>query len=79
MLAESDNVETELQDVDLFKLMTVLKSSQTSGRRKKQTVHQVIQYPYTIEGQTQYLLGQVTTRKRVSFVEIIEAIKPELR
>jgi segregation and condensation protein A len=79
MLAESSNVEAELQDVDLFKLMTVFeKVLKRQEAEKNKPVHQVIQYPYTIEGQREYLLGQVTVNKRVSFVDIVETYKTRI-
>jgi segregation and condensation protein A len=79
VLAESSNVEAELQDVDLFKLMTVFeKVLKRQEAEKNKPVHQVIQYPYTIEGQREYLLGQVTVNKRVSFVDIVETYKTRI-
>jgi segregation and condensation protein A len=32
----------------------------------------VIQYPYTIEGQKEFILQEVVSRKRVAFVELFE-------
>lgn len=79
VLAESSNVEAELQDVDLFKLMTVFeKVLKRQEEEKNKPVHQVIQYPYTIEGQREYLLGQVTAKKRVAFSEIVENYKTRI-
>lgn len=73
-LAESGNVEAELQDVDLFKLMTVFeKVLRRQEAEKNKPVHQVIQYPYTMDGQREYILNQVQTKPRVSFMEIVEA------
>jgi segregation and condensation protein A len=72
-LAENSNVESELQDVDLFKLLTVLeKVMKRHEEEKNRPVHQVIQYPYTVEGQKEYLFGEVAARGRVSFIEILE-------
>ena len=79
VLAESSNVEAELQDVDLFKLMTVFeKVLKRQEAEKNKPVHQVIQYPYTIESQREYLLNQVTTNKRVSFIDIVETYKTRI-
>lgn len=73
-LAESGNVEAELQDVDLFKLMTVFeKVLRRQEAEKNKPVHQVIQYPYTMDGQREYILNQVQNKPRVSFTEIVEA------
>src|ERR1043165_8503916 len=62
-LAESSNVEAELQDVDLFKLMTVFeKVLKRFEAEKNKPVHQVIQYPYTMDGQKKYLLEEIAKR-----------------
>ena len=71
-LAESTNVEAELQDVDLFKLMTVFeKVLKRFEAEKNKPVHQIIQYPYTIEGQKKYLLDEVQKQDRLSFDSIV--------
>jgi len=73
-LAESTNVEAELQDVDLFKLMTVFeKVLKRFEAEKNKPVHQIIQYPYTIEGQKKYLLSEVQKQSRISFEDIVTA------
>ncbi|MBX2944250.1 MAG: segregation/condensation protein A [Cyclobacteriaceae bacterium] len=78
-LAESSNVEAELQDVDLFKLMTVFeKVLKRFEAEKNKPVHQVIQYPYTIEEQKNYLLNEVATKERVSFLDIVETYKTRI-
>lgn len=78
-LAESSNVEAELQDVDLFKLMSVFeKVLKRFEAEKNKPVHQVIQYPYTIEGQKNYLLEEIRTKKRISFTEIVETYKTRI-
>lgn len=72
-LAESTNVEAELQDVDLFKLLTVFeKVLKRAEEEKNKPVHQIIQYPYTIEGQKEFILQEVVNRQRVAFVELFE-------
>ncbi len=74
-LAESTNVEAELQDVDLFKLLTVFeKVLKRQEEDKNRPVHQVIQYPYTMEGQKEYILNEVTTKPRVAFTELFENV-----
>jgi segregation and condensation protein A len=72
-LAENSNVEAELQDVDLFKLLTVFeKVLKRQEEEKNRPVHQVIQYPYTVEGQKEYIFGEVNSKGRLSFTEILE-------
>ena len=78
-LAESSNVEAELQDVDLFKLMNVFeKVLKRFEAEKNKPVHQVIQYPYTVEEQKVYLLQEVSSKKRLSFTEIVESYKTRI-
>jgi segregation and condensation protein A len=72
-LAESTNVEAELQDVTIFKLMTVFeKVMKRFEAEKNKPVHQVIQYPYTVEGQKKYVVDEVNKRQRLSFVELLQ-------
>ena len=78
-LAESSNVEAELQDVDLFKLLTVFeKVLKRYEEEKNKPVHQVIQYPYTVEGQKDYILQEITKRDRVPFIELFEASRTRI-
>jgi len=72
-LAESTNVEAELQDVTIFKLMGVFeKVMKRFDAEKNKPVHQVIQYPYTIEAQKKYIVDELNTKPRVSFTELLE-------
>jgi segregation and condensation protein A len=73
LLAESSNVEAELQDVDLFKLLMVFeKVLKRHEEEKNRPVHEVIQYPYTVEGQKEFILGQLVSRPRMAFTELFE-------
>ncbi len=73
VLAEITNVEAELQDVDLFKLLTVFeKVLKRQEEEKNRPVHQVFQYPYTIEGQKEFILNEITTKSRVAFTALFE-------
>ena len=70
-LAEITNVEAELQDVDLFKLLLVFeKVLRRQEEEKSRPVHQVIQYPYTIDGQKNFINKEITTKARVAFMEL---------
>lgn len=72
-LAESTNVEAELQDVDLFKLLMVFeKVLKRQEEEKNKPVHQVIQYPYTMEGQKEFIINQINSKPRVAFIELFE-------
>ena len=71
-LAESTNVEAELQDVTIFKLMTVFeKVMKRHEFEKNRPVHQVIQYPYTVEGQKKFLQDELARKPRLSFTELL--------
>jgi segregation and condensation protein A len=72
-LAESTNVEAELQDVTVFKLMTVFeKVMKRFEAERNKPVHQVIQYPYTVDGQKKYVVEEISKRGRVSFTELLQ-------
>jgi segregation and condensation protein A len=72
-LSETNNVEAELQDLDLYKLLKVYQKVLVRFEEEKnKPVHHVTQYPYSIEGQKEYILNRVTAGKgRVSFVDVI--------
>ncbi len=72
-LAESTNVEAELQDVDLFKLLTVFeKVLKRQEEEKNKPVHEVFQFPYTIDGQKDFIVATLSTKSRVAFTELFE-------
>ncbi len=74
ILAESTNVEAELQDVTIFKLMTVFeKILKRQEAEKNKPVHQVIQYPFTVEEQKNYLIEELNKKPRISFADLIES------
>jgi len=73
-LAESGNVEAELQDVDLFKLMSVFeKVLKRFDSEKNKPIHQVVQYPYTVESQKKYIATELQKNQRLSFIDIVQA------
>ncbi len=72
-LAEVTNVEAELQDVTVFKLMTVFeKVMRRFEAEKNKPVHQVIQFPYTIEAQKKYVVDEIEKRGRLSFMDLVQ-------
>lgn len=73
-LAQEEQVEVELQHVDLYKLLKVYeKVWQRFTEEEKDQSHQVVQYPYTVEGQKEYVRGLLKwENKAVSFTTIIE-------
>ena len=72
-LSETVNVEGELQDIDLYKL---LKIYQKVVRRfeieSERPIHKVVQYPYTISQQKVFILDKVTEKRKLSFSQVIE-------
>lgn len=72
-LSESNNVEAELQDVTLYKLLRVFERVTTRFELKqKEKPHQVVQYPYTIAGQREFILSSLGNQERISFQKIIQ-------
>jgi len=71
-LAETNNVEAELQDVTLYKLLKVFERvSQRFELKQKEKPHRVVQYPYTISGQKSYILSNLKNTDRLSFQSVI--------
>lgn len=72
-LAESANVEAELQDLDLYKLLKVFeKVVDRYVEDQNKPSHTIIQYPYTIEEQKGYIMRSLTAKKNLSFMDIIK-------
>lgn len=71
-ISEINHVETELQDLDLYKLLRVYqKVLEKHENESKKPTHKITPYPYTMEHQKDYILAMVASAKRVSFEEII--------
>jgi len=71
-LSESVNVESELQDVDLYKLLRVYQRvMQRYKYEQEKPTHQVVQFQYTIDGQKEYLLKELAEKQKISFEKII--------
>lgn len=76
-LSELNNVEVELQNIDLYKLLKVYqKVLQRYEYEKNRPSHQVVQYPYTISGQREFILDSLVGSERLSFNDIISK-KPD--
>ncbi|MFT6215287.1 MAG: segregation and condensation protein A [Roseivirga sp.] len=72
-LAEGGDVESELQNIDLYKLLKVYqKVMNRYDLIKEKPTHEVVQYPYTISGQREFLLNELMKNPRLSFIELIE-------
>ena len=72
-LSEISNVEAELQDIDLYKLLKVFQKVMTRYEyEQNKPSHQVVQYPYTVENQKTFLISKLTKTKKLSFLEVID-------
>lgn len=71
-LSEIGNVESELQDLDLYKLLKVFERVMLKfEEEKKKPTHFVEQYPYTIAAQKDYIIHKLTGTQKVTFEEVI--------
>ena len=78
-LSQSIDVEAEMQDLDLYKLMKVFqKVLKRYEFDQSKPTHQVVQYPYTISSQKDYLIQRLhsSPNHRISFSALVEE-KPE--
>ncbi len=76
-LSETVNVESELQNIDLYKLMNVFqKVLQRYEYEKNKPIHKVVQYPYSIGQQKEFVMEKLMNKDRLAFSELIEE-KPE--
>ncbi|SEG21758.1 segregation and condensation protein A [Algoriphagus boritolerans] len=76
-LSKNEDVEAEMQHVDLYKLLKVFQKCMARlASRVDETKHTVIQYPYTIEQQKDFVLEKISFKKPVPFDEFIQ-YKPE--
>lgn len=73
-IAEKSNVDIELQDLSLYKLLKVYqKVINRYEQAKNRPVHTIVQYPYTITQQKDFILSRLQESKRLSFEEVIVA------
>ncbi len=71
-LAQVTDIESELQDMDLYKLLRVYQRViKRYELEQNRPVHTVIQYPYTIAGQKEFILQLMENNKPVSFENVI--------
>jgi len=78
-LSENINVEAEMQDLDLYKLMKVFqKVLKRYEYEQAKPTHQVVQYPYTISVQKEFIIERLLKEpdQRISFEKMV-AEKPE--
>lgn len=72
-LSELNNVEAELQDIDLYKLLKVyMRVIERFEYEQTKPTHHVIQYPFTISSQKDYILDKLANKNRITFIKVIE-------
>lgn len=78
-LSEISNVESELQNVDLYKLLKIFQKVMTRFEyEQNKPTHQVVQYPYTISNQKALILSKLANKKKLSFLEVIDLEKNKI-
>jgi segregation and condensation protein A len=71
-LSSVDDVDAEMQHVDLYKLLKVFQRTMSKlASREDLTTHTVIQYPYTITQQKDFVLEKISFKKQVPFTDFI--------
>ncbi len=71
-LSEINNVEAELQDLDLYKLLKVFEKMMLKLKAENEKPrHEVVQYAFTISEQKEYILKKISLQQKVSFEDII--------
>ncbi len=70
-LSEVNDVEAELQDIDLYKLLrTYEKCLDRYILDSNKPIHTVIQYPYTVDDQKEFIIDHMRAAGRMSFNEL---------
>ncbi|MFT4856782.1 MAG: segregation and condensation protein A [Algoriphagus sp.] len=71
-LVKVEDVDAEMQHVDLYKLLKVFQRTIAKmALREDHTTHTVIQYPYTITQQKDFVLEKISFKKQVPFTDFI--------
>jgi segregation and condensation protein A len=65
-------LDTELQDLDLFRLLKVyMKAMHKFEAEKQKPVHTIVPFPYTIEMQKAFLIEKVRLEGKVAFTDLM--------
>ena len=65
--------ESELESFDLYKLMKVFhKVLKRYEINASQPRHVVVQYPYTIESQSEFIRTRLSQKKKIAFTDLLE-------
>jgi len=78
-LSKVNDVEAELQDLDLYKLLKVFaRLNLRFEAAQNRPVHHVVVYPYTIESQKDFIIGRLKNGVRLAFTQLIEENKDRI-
>ncbi len=73
-LSETTDVESELQDVDFYKLLKVYERVLVRFEdEQKKPVHTIVPYPYSIADKKKEILSKLVDMGKISFVDVIES------
>ncbi|MDW7694848.1 segregation/condensation protein A [Flammeovirgaceae bacterium SG7u.111] len=71
-LSETSNVDSEMEELDLYKLLKVYQQvMKRMSEVKERPIHKVTPYPYKVEEQKGYILNMLGTQERLSFEKLI--------
>ena len=72
-IAERAKVESELQDIDHYKLLVVYQNVLSKYENEKnKPKHQIFEYPYTITEQKKFLINLLKSKSKISFIRLVE-------
>ena len=73
VLSERAKVETELQDIDLYKLLVVFQNSiEKYNNELNKPNHEIYRYPYSINEQKTFLINLLKSKTKISFAKLIK-------
>tara|TARA_B000000475_G_scaffold268719_1_gene261636 strand:+ start:59 stop:793 length:735 start_codon:yes stop_codon:yes gene_type:complete len=73
VIGERAKVETELQDIDLYKLLVVFKNAiDKYNVEQNKPKHEIYNYPYTIPEQKKFIINLLKSKSKVAFSKLIE-------
>ena len=71
-ISERANLETELQDLDLYKLLVVFQNVvEKFEKEKNKPPHEIEKYPYTIDEQKKFIINLLKSKEKISFVKLM--------
>jgi len=78
-LYASENVEDELQDLDLYKLLKVYqKLSRRFENENAKPIHTVVQYTYTVDGQKELIIDKLKLDTKLAFSDFFQEYKERI-